>query len=80
MSVDSIRQAKEIALKIIQGERHPLDGCNQIVEIWRSSGEPEELQAFVELGDLYEFHLEQPATIKRILELSEELSTEDLSP
>ncbi len=79
MSKESVEQAREIAGEVVRGERHPLDACNQIVEIWRAAGEPTELQAFAELGDLYEFHLDQPATIKKIIELSEELSAEEFS-
>ncbi len=75
--MDTLEEARKIAAEVVRGERHPLDACNAIVVLWKEGGEPQELSAFAELGDLYEFHLDQPATVKRIIELSEELSCVD---
>ena len=72
------RRAREIAEKTLRGELHPLDACSQIALIWKEAGYPESLAEFGRLADIYEFHLDQPSTIRKILELSEELCS-DLS-
>jgi hypothetical protein len=69
MSVDD---AQAIACQIVRGELHPLDGCNAIVALAGENNDHPMLRAFAQLVDIYEFHLAQPATIKRIIELSEE--------
>ncbi|MCB0323835.1 MAG: hypothetical protein KDD69_09690 [Bdellovibrionales bacterium] len=75
---EALASACEIAGEIVRGERHPLDGCRMIAEVWAVSGQPVALEEFARLADMYEFHLDQPRIIKSIHELAEQFLESEL--